>query len=256
MKAVILAGGLGTRLSEETGTRPKPMVEIGDKPIIWHIMKTYYHYGVRDFIICCGYKGHIIKKFFMEYFYNNSDLHIDGHTFTIESNDLEDWKITLADTGENAETGDRILAVKKYLADEIYTDKPFYLTYGDGVTDLDIGREYAFHSLRRQKVTMMTANLPPRFGIVETDFNNRVLSFSEKPEDKALINAGYFICDGSVFNDIAPGSFEKNTLPSLAERREVNTYTHTGFWKPMDTLKDKQELEEMWKKGEAPWKVW
>lgn len=257
MKAVILAGGFGTRLSEATNLIPKPMVEIGGKPILWHIMKTYSHYGINDFIICCGYKGYIIKEYFANYFQHNSDLTIDLATNSIEVHDnhVEPWKVTLIDTGLNTMTGGRIKRIEKYVKNE-----PFLLTYGDGVTDMNIADSISFHQ-QQKKILTVTAYKPTgKFGALDVDEKGNVLSFTEKPAgDGSWINAGYFICEPEIFNYLTEGDatvFERKPLETIAAEGRMNAYRHNGFWKPMDTLRDNVELNDMWEKGVAPWKVW
>jgi len=256
MKAVILAGGLGTRLSEETALRPKPMVEIGGRPILWHIMKTYSAHGINDFIICCGYKGYIIKEYFANYF-----LHMSDVTFDIEKNEMnvhheraESWKVTLVDTGDSSMTGGRLLRVSEYIKDE----EAFCFTYGDGVGDIDISNSIKFHKSHGRDATMTTSFPPGRFGAI-TIKDDQVLSFKEKPKgDGALINAGYFILSPKVLNRIIDDqtTWEQEPLMSLANDGELMSYQHSGFWQPMDTLYDKMRLEELWNENKAPWKIW
>ncbi len=256
MKAVILAGGLGTRLSEETALRPKPMVEIGGRPILWHIMKTYSAHGINDFIICCGYKGYIIKEYFANYF-----LHMSDVTFDIEKNEMnvhheraESWKVTLVDTGDSSMTGGRLLRVSEYIKDE----EAFCFTYGDGVGDIDISNSIKFHKSHGRDATMTTSFPPGRFGAI-TIKDDQVLSFKEKPKgDGALINAGYFILSPKVLNRIIDDqtTWEQEPLMSLANDGELMSYQHSGFWQPMDTLYDKMKLEELWNENKAPWKIW
>ena len=256
MKAVILAGGLGTRLSEETALRPKPMVEIGGRPILWHIMKTYSAHGINDFIICCGYKGYIIKEYFANYF-----LHMSDVTFDIEKNEMnvhheraDPWKVTLVDTGDSSMTGGRLLRVSEYIKDE----EAFCFTYGDGVGDIDISNSIKFHKSHGRDATMTTSFPPGRFGAI-TIKDDQVLSFKEKPKgDGALINAGYFILSPKVLNRIINDqtTWEQEPLMSLANDGELMSYQHSGFWQPMDTLYDKMKLEELWNENKAPWKIW
>lgn len=256
MKAVILAGGLGTRLSEETSTRPKPMVEIGGKPILWHILKMYSHYGVNDFIICCGYKGYVIKEYFANYFLHQSDV-----TFDMENNHMEvhrqraePWKITLVDTGEHTMTGGRLLRVKEYLESE----DAFCFTYGDGVADVNIEDLITFHKAHGKDATLTAAFPPGRFGALDIQ-NDQVLTFQEKPRgDGALINGGFFVLSPKVFDRIKNDStiWEQEPLKGLAEDGELMAFKHEGFWQPMDTLRDKMHLEELLEKGKAPWKLW
>lgn len=258
MKAVILAGGFGTRLSEATTSIPKPMVEIGGKPIIWHIMKTYSHYGIKEFIICCGYKQYIIKEYFANYFRHNCDLTVDLSNNTVQVHDChsEDWKVTMVDTGLNTMTGGRVKRIRKYVG-----KNTFLLTYGDGVIDLNIA-----DSLRAHKesgcILSVTAFKPGgKFGALQIDLEtDKVESFQEKPDgDRNWINVGYFICEPEIFDYIPDGDnviFEGKPLENIAKAGKMHAYRHYGFWKPMDTLRDNSELNEMWEKGKAPWKVW
>lgn len=256
MKAVILAGGHGTRLSEETTIRPKPMVEIGGKPIIWHIMKMYSHHNINDFIICCGYKSYIIKEYFTNYFLHMSDVTIDmqANTVHVHEKRAEPWKITLIDTGDDSMTGGRLLRISKF----IEKDDLFCLTYGDGVSDLDISATIDFHRKHGKKATI-TATIPPaRFGALDIN-NGSVTSFKEKPKgDGALINGGFFVLSPQVLNLIKDDStiWEQEPLMTLANDGQLMAYEHHGFWQPMDTLRDKQYLEELWTRGKAPWKKW
>lgn len=258
MKAVILAGGLGTRLSEATNLIPKPMVEIGGKPILWHIMKTYSHYGVNEFIICCGYKQYVIKEYFANYFRHNSDMTVDlsNNTTTIHDNHSESWKVTMVDTGLNTMTGGRIKRIQKYVGNE-----RFLLTYGDGVTDLNIAQTIDEH-IASNAVLSLTAYKPGgKFGALQIDLDtNKVLSFREKPDgDRNWINAGYFVCEPEIFDYITEGDqtiFERKPLEMIAQSGRMNAFRHSGFWKPMDTLRDNTELNEMWDNDTAPWKVW
>jgi glucose-1-phosphate cytidylyltransferase len=256
MKAVILAGGLGTRLSEETTVKPKPMVEIGGKPILWHIMKTYSHHGINDFVICCGYKGYIIKEYFANYF-----LHMSDVTFDMENNQMqvhqrfaEPWKVTLVDTGDETMTGGRLKRVAEYVKDE----EAFCLTYGDGVGDVDITASIAFHKAQNVKATL-TATIPPgRFGALDLR-GYMVNSFREKPKgDGAMINGGFFVLSPKVIDYIDGDKtlWERGPLERLAEEGSLAAFEHHGFWQPMDTLRDKIHLEELWESGKAPWKVW
>jgi glucose-1-phosphate cytidylyltransferase len=257
MKAVILAGGLGTRLSEATNLIPKPMVEIGGKPILWHIMKTYSKYGIYDFIICCGYKQYVIKEYFANYFSHNSDLTINlaENSVQVLDNFVEPWKVTLIDTGLNTLTGGRIKRVQKYVEDE-----PFLLTYGDGVTDLDIQETIDFHNASDKIITVTGYKPSGKFGALDITKDGEVSSFMEKPAgDGNWINAGYFVCNPEVFNYIKDGDnsiFERQPLETIAAEGKMNAFKHIGFWKPMDTMRDNIELNEMWDKGKAPWKVW
>lgn len=257
MKAVILAGGLGTRLSEATNLIPKPMVEIGGKPILWHIMKIYSHYGINDFIICCGYKGYIIKEYFSNYFRHNSDLTVDlqNNSIEIHNNNSEPWKITMVDTGLNTMTGGRVKRIQKYIGDET-----FLLTYGDGVTDLNIEESIKFHKSTSKLLTVTAYKPSGKFGALDIDDLGTVNSFLEKPAgDGNWINAGFFVCEPQVFDYITEGDntvFEKKPLENLSKDKQMAAFKHNGFWKPMDTLRDNVELNEMWDKHIAPWKVW
>jgi len=256
MKAVILAGGLGTRISEETDTKPKPMVEIGGKPIPWHIMKIYSAHGVNDFVICCGYKGYQIKEYFANYFLYMSDVTFDmsKNTMDVHQRSAEPWRVTLVDTGESTMTGGRL----KRVAEHIQGDDAFCLTYGDGVSDVNITELIAFHKAQNVQATL-TATLPPgRFGALE--FNgNKVNKFMEKPKgDGAMINGGFFVLSPKVLGRIGGDDtiWERGPLETLAADGQLAAYQHTGFWQPMDTLRDKIHLEELWASGQAPWKVW
>lgn len=256
MKAVILAGGLGTRISEETSVRPKPMVEIGGKPILWHILKMYSSHGINDFIICCGYKGYVIKEYFANYFLHMSDVTFDmGHNkMEVHQRYAEPWRVTLIDTGETSMTGGRLKRVADYIKDE----ESFCFTYGDGVSDINISELIKFHKKQGKKATI-TATLPPgRFGALEIS-NHQVNSFREKPRgDGALINGGFFVLSPDVISYIEGDNtiWEKEPLERLAGEGELSAFEHTGFWQPMDTLRDKQLLEDLWQNGDAPWKVW
>ncbi|MBQ4771615.1 glucose-1-phosphate cytidylyltransferase [Pectobacterium versatile] len=256
MKAVILAGGLGTRLSEETVTKPKPMVEIGGKPILWHIMKMYSYHGINEFIICCGYKGYVIKEYFANYFLHMSDItfNMKDNEMTVHQKRAEPWTVTLVDTGEHSLTGGRLRRVAEYIKD----DECFCFTYGDGVCGVDIGDTIAFHK-RHGKLATLTATLPPgRFGALELS-QGQVKSFKEKPKgDGALINGGFFVLSPKVLDLIDSDSctWEQAPLMTLAAQGELMAYEYTGFWQPMDTLRDKVLLDELWQKGEAPWKKW
>ena len=256
MKAVILAGGLGTRLSEETTVRPKPMVEIGGKPILWHIMKMYSHHGINDFIICCGYKGYVIKEYFANYFLHMSDI-----TFDMQHNEMhvhekraEPWKVTLIDTGDESMTGGRLGRV----ADYVKNDEAFCFTYGDGVSDVDIGKLIEFHRQHGKEATLTATYPPGRFGALDIQ-NQQIKRFMEKPKgDGALINGGFFVLSPKVLSLIKGDqtTWEQEPLMNLAERGELMAFEHTGFWQPMDTLRDKHYLEELWADGKAPWKKW
>lgn len=256
MKAVILAGGLGTRLSEETSTRPKPMVEVGGKPILWHIMKSYSAHGVNDFVICCGYKGYVIKEYFANYFLHTSDVTFDmqHNAMEVHTRNAEPWKVTLVDTGDETLTGGRLKRVQQYLKD----DDAFCFTYGDGVSDVNISELIAFHK-RHGKLATLTATQPPgRFGALNLD-NDTINSFQEKPQgDGAWINGGFFVLSPKVIDYIEGDSttWEKKPMERLAHEGQMNAFFHNGFWQPMDTLRDKIQLEELWQSGKAPWKVW
>ena len=256
MKAVILAGGLGTRISEETSTRPKPMIEIGGKPILWHIMKTYSHHGISDFVICCGYKGYVIKEYFANYFLHMSDVTFDMSTNRMEvhQRSAEPWRVTLVDTGVETMTGGRV----KRVADYVKGDELFCLTYGDGVADVNITELIAFHKGQNLKATV-TATIPPgRFGALEL-VGNKVNSFMEKPKgDGAMINGGFFVLSPSVIDYITDDQtiWEREPLERLATEGNLAAFQHHGFWQPMDTLREKNLLEELWASGHAPWKNW
>ena len=256
MKAVILAGGLGTRLSEETSVKPKPMVEIGGKPILWHIMKQYSAHGINDFIICCGYKGYVIKEYFANYFLHMSDVTFDMHNneMKVHHHRAEPWTVTLVDTGDNSMTGGRLARVAEYVKNE----DAFCFTYGDGVSDVDISRSIDFHKTHGKKATL-TATFPPgRFGALDIEAG-QVNSFKEKPKgDGAMINGGFFVLSPSVLEYIDNDEcvWEQYPLNKLAEDGELMAYEHQGFWQPMDTLRDKVYLEELWQSGKAPWKIW
>jgi len=256
MKAVILAGGLGTRISEETHLKPKPMIEIGGKPILWHIMKIYSHYGINDFVICCGYKGYVIKEYFANYFLHMSDVTFDmaHNRMEVHHQKAEPWKVTLVDTGDETMTGGRLKRVAPYLQG----DDAFCFTYGDGVSDVNIGELIAFHNSQKLLATL-TATLPPgRFGALDFD-GCKIRSFKEKPKgDGAMINGGFFVLSPDVIRLIEDDStvWEREPLETLAKQGQLNAFMHEGFWQPMDTLRDKVHLEELWASGRAPWKVW
>jgi len=256
MKAVILAGGLGTRISEETHLKPKPMIEIGGMPILWHIMKIYSHHGINDFVICCGYKGYIIKEYFANYFLHTSDVTFDmrNNNMQVHQQNAEPWRVTLIDTGEETMTGGRLRRVAPYLKDE----EAFCFTYGDGVSDVNIAELIAFHKAQKVKATL-TATLPPgRFGALDMH-GDKVRTFKEKPKgDGGMINGGFFVLSPAVL-DLLDGDncvWERAPLETLAERGELAAYQHHGFWQAMDTLRDKTHLEELWQSGQAPWRVW
>lgn len=256
MKAVILAGGLGTRISEETYLKPKPMIEIGGKPILWHIMKIYSHYGINDFVICCGYKGYVIKEYFANYFLHMSDVTFDmaNNRMEVHQQNAEPWKVTLVDTGEETMTGGRLKRVAPYLQGE----DAFCFTYGDGVSDVNIAELIAFHKSQKVKATL-TATFPPgRFGALDFD-GHKILSFKEKPKgDGAMINGGFFVLSPEVIKLISDDTtiWERGPLETLASQGQLAAFQHSGFWQPMDTLRDKNHLEELWASGNAPWKVW
>jgi glucose-1-phosphate cytidylyltransferase len=256
MKAVILAGGLGTRISEETTVKPKPMVEIGGKPILWHIMKSYSAHGINDFVICCGYKGYVIKEFFANYFLHMSDVTFDMHynTMEVHSRHAEPWKVTLVDTGDNTMTGGRLKRVRKF----VEGDEAFCFTYGDGLSNIDITASIAFHKTHG-KLGSVTAVQPiGRFGAIDID-GNRVVSFQEKPQgDGHFLNGGYFVLSVKVIDYIDDDNttWEKGPMERLAKEGQIDAFLHTGFWHPMDTLRDKIYLEDLWQSGKAPWKSW
>jgi glucose-1-phosphate cytidylyltransferase len=256
MKVVILAGGFGTRLSEETHLRPKPMVDIGDKPILWHIMKIYSSYGYNDFVICLGYKGYMIKEYFANYFMHQSDITIDLINNSIETHhsQAEPWKVTLVDTGKESMTGGRIKRIQKYVGNE-----PFLLTYGDGVGNVDIAELVKCHNESKKLVTVTAVQPSGRFGALNLNEFNQVNSFMEKPKgDGSWINGGFFVCEPEVFNYLHSDSeiWEREPMEQIAKEGQLQAYKHVGFWKPMDTLRDKQELEQAWESGNAPWKTW
>lgn len=256
MKVVILAGGLGTRLSEETVIRPKPMVEIGGMPILWHIMKIYSAHGFNDFVVCLGYKGYIVKEYFANYFLHQSDVTIDLSTNQVEVHDsyAEPWKITLVDTGKDSMTGGRIRRIRHHIGNE-----PFLLTYGDGVGDVDITKLVAFHQQQGKRCTLTAVQPSARFGALDVSETNEVRSFLEKPKgDGAWINGGFFVCQPEVFDYIAGDdtTWERSPMETLAAEGELAAFKHDGFWKPMDTLRDKLELETAWNAGTAEWKIW
>jgi glucose-1-phosphate cytidylyltransferase len=256
MKAVILAGGHGTRLSEETDTKPKPMIEIGGRPILWHIMKIYSSHGITDFIVCCGYKGYVIKEYFANYFLHMSDVTFDmkNNSMTVHNERAESWKVTLVDTGDDAMTGGRLLKVKEYLKNE----SSFCFTYGDGVGDIDITELIKFHVDHGKQATLTATYPPGRFGALEVS-GGVVKSFNEKPiGDGGKINGGFFVLNPSVIDLIESYEtiWEREPLMALAREGELMAFEHTGFWQPMDTLRDKVHLEELWESNSAPWKIW
>ena len=256
MKAVILAGGLGTRISEETHLKPKPMIEIGGKPILWHIMKLYSHHGVHDFVICCGYKGYLIKEYFANYFLHMSDVTFDmeHNRMEVHQRKAESWRVTLVDTGEDTMTGGRL----KRVADYVRGEEAFCFTYGDGVADIDITREIAFHGQHGKWATVAAVQPPGRYGALQMS-GECVAGFTEKPRgDGGLINGGFFVLSPKCLDLIEgdPSSWEGEPLSRLAESNQLMAFAHQGFWQPMDTLRDKTHLEELWLTGKAPWKVW
>jgi glucose-1-phosphate cytidylyltransferase len=256
MKVVILAGGLGTRLSEETDIRPKPMVEIGGKPILWHIMKVYSFYGYNEFVVCLGYKGYLIKEYFANLFLHLSDVTIDisNNNIEVHNSPVDKWKITLVETGSNTMTGGRIKRVQKYVGDE-----RFMLTYGDGVSNVDIPALIAFHEKKNKLCTVTAVQPSGRFGVLQIDEDNNVESFHEKrTEDSGWINGGFFVCEPGIFSFIDGDDtiWEKDPLENIARINELASYKHRGFWKPMDSLKDKMDLNELWSTNKADWKVW
>jgi glucose-1-phosphate cytidylyltransferase len=254
MKVVILAGGMGTRINEESHLKPKPMIEIGGKPILWHIMKAYSHFGLNDFIICCGYKGYVIKEYFANYFLHNSDITFDLKTNEriVRSNASDPWRVTVVDTGDGTQTGGRIKRVTPYL------NEPFCLTYGDGVSDVDIRATIDFHRNHGKLATITAVQPPGRFGLLDLQ-DDHVNKFIEKPVgDGGFINGGFFVCEPGVLEYIQNDGtlWEKEPLMNLADDGQLKAYTHHGFWQPMDTLRDKLHLENVWATGKAPWKIW
>lgn len=257
MKAVILAGGHGTRIAEETNNKPKPMVNIGGMPILWHIMKIYSAHGINDFIICCGYKGYVIKEYFANYFLHMSDVTFDmkKNTMEVHQRNAEPWNVTLVDTGENTMTGGRLKRVAKYLANE----DSFCFTYGDGVGDVNITQLINFHNSHGLLSTLTAVEPPGRFGVLSIHQDHRVTSFKEKPKgDGSYVNGGFFILSPKVIEYINNDEtiWEREPLETLANNNQLKAYQHHGFWQPMDTLRDKNFLEDLWSSGEAPWKVW
>lgn len=256
MKVVILAGGLGTRISEETDIRPKPMVEIGGKPILWHIMKIYASQGFNEFIVCLGYKGFVIKEYFANLFLHQSDVTIDleKNSIIVHNRELDNWKVTLVDTGKDTMTGGRILRVKDYIGNE-----PFMLTYGDGLSNVDLNALLAFHRQHGRSCTVTSVKPEGRFGVLRMDSENTINSFNEKSaDDVAWINGGFFVCEPDVF-DLIQGDrtiWEREPLETLASQKNLYGFKHNGFWKPMDSLKDKNDLNALWDSGAAPWKIW
>lgn len=256
MKAVILAGGLGTRISEETHLKPKPMIEIGGKPILWHIMKIYSHYGINDFIICCGYKGYVIKEYFANYYLHMSDVTFDlaNNNIAIHQNNAEPWRVTLVDTGEHTMTGGRL----KRIYPHVMNEDLFCCTYGDGLADINITSLIEFHKFQGLSATLTATSPPGRFGALNLN-SNLVMKFHEKPMgDGGLINGGFFVISPCVLEKIEGDNtvWERDPLEKLAEEGQLAAYQHSGFWQPMDTLRDKLFLEELWDKDQAPWKIW
>ncbi len=256
MKAIILAGGLGSRLSEETTQKPKPMVEIGGKPMLWHIMKLYSHHGINDFIVCCGYKGYMIKEYFANYFLHMSDVTFDlaHNRMEVHERYAEPWRVTLVDTGDTTQTGGRLRRVRRHVGD----DDTFCFTYGDGVGDIDITALIAFHRAHGRLATLTSTHPPGRFGALQME-GERVLSFCEKPEgDGGTVNGGFFVLSPAVFDliDSDDTAWEAAPLETLARQDQLRAYRHAGFWQPMDTLRDKTYLEQLWQGGTAPWKLW
>jgi glucose-1-phosphate cytidylyltransferase len=256
MKAVILAGGFGTRISEESSSRPKPMIDICGKPILWHIMKIYSHYGINEFIICCGYRGYVIKEYFANYFLHMSDVTFDMSTNSMKVHHLkaEPWKVTLVDTGADTQTGGRLKRVANYIDDH----EPFCFTYGDGVSDVDVGKLLDFHKSHGKLATITAVYPPGRFGALDIH-NNQVMSFKEKPRgDGGMINGGFFVLSSHVLSLLKDDQtiWESEPLESLTTQGELAAFQHQGFWQPMDTLRDKTHLEDLWAEGSAPWKVW
>lgn len=257
MKVVILAGGLGTRISEESHLRPKPMIEIGGKPILWHIMKQYSYWGFNEFIICCGYKQHVIKEWFADYYLFNCDVTFDftkGNEMTVHSNEAEPWKVTLVDTGLNTMTGGRIKRVQKYIGNET-----FMLTYGDAVSDINISRLLEFHQSHGKIATITAVTVAQRFGVLGIDETDSIRSFREKSaDDGSRINAGFMVMEPEIFNFIQNDRtvFEKEPLEAVAAMGELKAYRHDGYWQCMDTKREMEKLESLWESGQAPWKIW
>jgi glucose-1-phosphate cytidylyltransferase len=257
MKAVLLAGGLGTRITEESYLKPKPMIEIGGKPLLWHIMKIYSHYGINEFIICAGYKGYLIKEYFANYFLHQSDVTFDiaSNRMKVHHNSSEPWKVTVVDTGEHTMTGGRLKRIRKYVEDDT-----FCMTYGDGVSDINIQELLNFHKLKNTKATVAGVCPPLRFGSLDIDNSSLVNNFEEKPTDKdrGWINGGFFVLEPSVLDLISGDEciWEREPMQYLAAAKQLSAFKHQGFWQPMDTLRDKLELDKLWETARAPWKVW
>lgn len=257
MKAVILAGGFGTRISEESHLKPKPMIEIGEMPILWHIMKQYSAFGINEFVVCAGYKQHIIKEWFSDYFLHTSDITFDftkGNEIIVHRQKAEKWKVTVVDTGLNTMTGGRVLKIRKYVGDE-----PFCLTYGDAVSDIDITKLIEFHKSHGKAVTLTSVSAPQQKGVLEIAKDNTITSFREKDdEDGSLINGGFMVCNPEVFSYLVDDTtvFEQEPMRSMAAAGELKSYYHSGFWQCMDSKREKDLLERLWTSGKAPWKVW
>lgn len=257
MKTVILAGGFGTRISEESEYKPKPMIEIGGKPILWHIMKEYSYYGVNEFIICAGYKQYVIKEWFADYFIHNSDITFDftqGNKMIVHRQNFDPWKVTIVDTGLNTMTGGRIKRIQQYVGNE-----SFFMTYGDGVSNVDINELWKFHKQHGKIATLTSVNIDQRFGVLEIDSQNTISAFREKSsDDGSRINAGYMVLNPGVFDYIEDDTtvFEKQPLQKLASEGELKSYDHKGYWQCMDTKREKDMLEKLWAEGNAPWKTW
>ena len=257
MKVVLLAGGFGTRISEESHLKPKPMIEIGGMPILWHIMKMYSFYGFNEFIVCCGYKQHVIKEFFADYYLHRCDVTFDftkENSMEVHNNTAEPWKVTLVDTGLNTMTGGRVKRIQKYVGED-----SFMLTYGDGVCDLDIKKLVEFHKSHGKMATMTAINVAQRFGVLEIDGSSQINAFREKhKDDRSAINGGFMVLEPEIFDYIESDStvFEKKPLATTAEKGQLMAFHHDGFWQCMDTQRDKQQLEELWESGQAPWKKW
>ncbi len=255
MKAVILAGGFGTRLAEETHSRPKPMIEIGGKPLLWHIMKIYSAHGINDFVICLGYMGYYIKEYFSNYFLHTSDVTIDlrNNSIDVHHNTSEPWKISLIDTGENSMTGGRIKRIAPYINEDT-----FLLTYGDGVSDVNIRESIDFHLSHGKAATMTTVQPPGRFGVIDIDETSHINAFKEKPTNGGWINGGFFVLNKSIFDyiDGDDSTWEREPLEKLASDNQLVAYHHNGHWQPVDTLREKMLLEKLWQEGKAPWKKW